>query len=98
METVITVAVILGMIALGAFVIHLLNGQHAERIAAFRYSRLLPGVRDRNTNPTPRPAHGADRTDARSARHDARSARRDHRDGGRGRLRPRGKRVRTRRT
>jgi hypothetical protein len=89
MDTVITVTVILGMIALGAFIIHLLNGQHAERIAAFHYSGLLPGVRDRNTT-SPRPTDGTDDGA------DGRGARRDHRDGGLGRLRPRGKHVRSR--
>ncbi|WP_063835359.1 hypothetical protein [Streptomyces sp. NRRL S-118] len=42
METVITTAVILGMIALGVLLIHLLNAQHDQRIAAFRYSDVLP--------------------------------------------------------
>jgi hypothetical protein len=93
METVITVAVILAMIALGAFVIHLLNGQHAERIAAFQYSRPLPGARDRSTTSTiPRPVNGTD--DGAKTR----GARRDHRDGGRGRQRPPGRQVRSYRT
>ena len=43
-ETVITVSVIIAMIMLGVLLIHLLNGQHNERIAAFRYSDALPGV------------------------------------------------------
>ncbi|WP_037731985.1 hypothetical protein [Streptomyces megasporus] len=42
MEIVITVAVIIGMIMLGALVIHRLNVQHGERITAFRYSDAAP--------------------------------------------------------
>ena len=89
MDALVTTAVILAMIALGAFLIHLLNGQHAERIAAFRYSRFLPGPRGRNTT-SPRPAEGGPVLPA------GHGARRDHRDGGRGRLRPRGNQVRSR--
>lgn len=44
METVITVAAILAMIALGMLVIHRLSTQHDARIAAFHYSDALPGV------------------------------------------------------
>jgi hypothetical protein len=33
----VTVAVIVGMIVLGMFLIHLLNSQHSDRIAAFHY-------------------------------------------------------------
>ncbi|MDT0547934.1 MULTISPECIES: hypothetical protein [Streptomyces] len=44
METVITVFVIIAMIMLGVLLIHLLNGQHNERIAAFHYSDALAGV------------------------------------------------------
>lgn len=36
-ETLVSVAVIVGMIVLGAFLIHLLNSQHSDRIAAFHY-------------------------------------------------------------
>jgi len=43
-ETVITVAAIVAMIVAGVLLIHLLNGQHAERIAAFHYGRILPGI------------------------------------------------------
>ncbi|MFI6855657.1 hypothetical protein [Streptomyces sp. NPDC050416] len=39
METFVTVAAILGMIALGVFLIHQLNSQHSDRIAAFHYGR-----------------------------------------------------------
>jgi hypothetical protein len=38
-ETFVSVAVILGMIALGVFLIHQLNSQHNNRIAAFHYGR-----------------------------------------------------------
>jgi hypothetical protein len=88
METVVTVAVILAMIALGAFLIQLLNRQHDEHISAFHYSKLLPGIRGRSTTP-PRQADGA-------AGAPGGSTRRDHRDGGRGRTRPRGPQVRSR--
>jgi hypothetical protein len=42
--TVITVAVLLALIALGAVLIHRLNAQHDQRIADFHYSDVLPGV------------------------------------------------------
>ncbi|WP_308406196.1 hypothetical protein [Streptomyces tricolor] len=42
--TVIAVAVLLVLIAVGVVLIHQLNGQHAQRIAAFHYSDVLPGV------------------------------------------------------
>jgi hypothetical protein len=42
MGDVVTVAAILSMIVLGAFMIHLLNGRHAERISAFHFSTSLP--------------------------------------------------------
>jgi hypothetical protein len=41
---VIAVAVLLVLIAVGVVLIHRLNGQHAERIAAFHYSDALPGI------------------------------------------------------
>ncbi|MGW0985617.1 hypothetical protein ACWD46_05170 [Streptomyces sp. NPDC002486] len=37
METFVTVAVILGMIALGVLLIRLLNSQHGDRMAGVRY-------------------------------------------------------------
>ncbi|MCX5047962.1 MULTISPECIES: hypothetical protein [unclassified Streptomyces] len=40
METFVVVLVILAMIAVGAFLIHLLNAQHGDRIAAFHYGRF----------------------------------------------------------
>ncbi|MFH8367805.1 hypothetical protein [Streptomyces sp. NPDC018031] len=58
METVITTAVILAMIALGILLIHLLNAQHGQRIAAFRYSEVLPGRGRRSRKPR-RPTGGA---------------------------------------
>ncbi|KOU60798.1 hypothetical protein ADK57_29130 [Streptomyces sp. MMG1533] len=45
MEIFVTVAVILAMIALGVLLIHLLNSQHDQRIAAFRYSSPRPALR-----------------------------------------------------
>lgn len=49
-----SVAVILGMIALGVFLIHRLNSQHNDRIAAFHYGRSgLPAA-----GPAPRKARG----------------------------------------
>jgi hypothetical protein len=38
-ETFVTVAAILGLIVLGVFLIHQLNSQHSDRIAAFHYGR-----------------------------------------------------------
>lgn len=60
METVITVSVIIGLIMLGVLLIHLLNGQHNERIAAFHYSDALPGV-GRRSRKSRRPASPPDR-------------------------------------
>ncbi|MEU5687813.1 hypothetical protein [Streptomyces venezuelae] len=80
MDTGITATVTLAMIALGAFVIHLLDPQHSERIAPHRYGRRLPGRRD---------AHGLTRPRPDGTAPSAVRARRDHRDGGRGRSRPR---------
>ncbi|MFE0332450.1 hypothetical protein ACFW08_37820 [Streptomyces sp. NPDC058960] len=42
--TVIAAAALLLLIAVGVVLIHRLNGQHAERIAAFHYSDALPGI------------------------------------------------------
>ncbi|WP_326575171.1 hypothetical protein OG889_08340 [Streptomyces sp. NBC_00481] len=39
METFVTVVVILALIAFGGLLIHLLNLQHSDRIAAFHYGR-----------------------------------------------------------
>ncbi|GGV19581.1 hypothetical protein [Streptomyces spectabilis] len=80
MDTGITVAAVLAMIALGAFLIHLLNDQHADRIALRQYARRLPGRSGSHSPAQPQP----DSTAPPAVR-----ARRDHRDGGRGRLRPR---------
>ncbi|GHF68997.1 hypothetical protein [Streptomyces thermodiastaticus] len=54
--TVIAVAVLLFVIAVGVVVIHRLNGQHDERIAAFRYSDALPGIGRRRSRRHGRPA------------------------------------------
>ncbi|MEU2930705.1 hypothetical protein ABZ636_37665 [Streptomyces sp. NPDC007251] len=42
--TLIAVAVLLVVIAVGVVLIHRLNTQHNERIDAFHYSDALPGV------------------------------------------------------
>jgi hypothetical protein len=47
-ETAVTVALIIFLIIAGMFLIHRLNAQHDERIAAFRYSDALPGIGRRN--------------------------------------------------
>ena len=60
METVITVSVIIGMIMLGVLLIHLLNGQHSERIAAFHYGDAMPGV-GRRSRKSRRPASRPER-------------------------------------
>jgi hypothetical protein len=57
-ETVITVSAIIAMIIVGVLLIHRLNGLHDERIAAFHYSNVLPGIgrRDRKGRRSARPA------------------------------------------
>ncbi|KAB7849129.1 hypothetical protein [Streptomyces mobaraensis] len=50
METAVTLAVMLIVIAVGAFLIHRLNAQHDERIAGFRYSGVLPWRDSRSRN------------------------------------------------
>lgn len=42
--TVIAAAALLLLIAVGVVLIHRLDGQHVERIAAFHYSDVLPGI------------------------------------------------------
>lgn len=86
MEIFVTAGVILAMVALGARLIHLLNNQHDERIAAFHYNRARPAGRG--------PAPSAPRKVRGRAATSGTDDRRDHRDGGRGRLRPR-RRART---
>ncbi|CAM5631999.1 hypothetical protein SHIRM173S_11975 [Streptomyces hirsutus] len=53
--TVIAVAALLVLIAVGVALIHRLNAQHDERIAAFHYSDALPGI-GRRTRRHRRPA------------------------------------------
>lgn len=84
MDTAVTVAVILAMTALGAFLVHRLNDRHADRIAQRQYSRPLPGHRGAPGSAQPRPV-----TAAAPAAHD----RRDHGDGDRVPLRPRHRSV-----
>ncbi|WP_199551480.1 hypothetical protein [Streptomyces sp. N35] len=87
MESALTAAAFLLLIALAAYVIHRLNLQHAERIALRTYSPAQPGQRPPTEpgiagTPPPRPAPlPADRH--------------DHRDGGRGRFGARRRRDRT---
>ncbi|MFI6034196.1 hypothetical protein ACIBBD_08510 [Streptomyces sp. NPDC051315] len=49
METFMTVVVVMAMIALGVLLIHLLNRQHSERIAAFHYGGFRATARERRT-------------------------------------------------
>ncbi|MGI5397972.1 hypothetical protein ACQEVG_00585 [Streptomyces sp. CA-135486] len=55
METAITVAVIIAMIVVGVLLIHLLNDQHEERIAAFHYGDIMPGIGRRRSRKSRRP-------------------------------------------
>jgi hypothetical protein len=57
-ETVITVAVVLAMIAMGVFLIHQLNAQHDARIASFRYGEAIQGLGRRRRPKRRRPAAG----------------------------------------
>ncbi|MCG8966297.1 hypothetical protein [Streptomyces sp. CL12-4] len=84
MEIFVTMIVLLAVIALGVLLIHLLNAQHDERIAAFHYGRSRPAVTGLGS-PVPRKARGRDGTSGFGAR-------RDHHDGELGRLRPRRRR------
>ncbi|MEU4970113.1 hypothetical protein [Streptomyces smyrnaeus] len=58
MDALVTVAVIIAMIALGVLLLHRLNAQHDQRIAAFRYSAALP-VRGGRRRKRRRPADSA---------------------------------------
>ncbi|MFD3581717.1 hypothetical protein [Streptomyces sp. NPDC058683] len=78
METFVTVVVLLAMVAVGVFLIHLLNNQHDDRISAFPYGRSRTAVR--GSAPSAR-----QKTRGRAGT----SGTGDHHDGGRGRLRPR---------
>ncbi|MEV6740095.1 hypothetical protein AB0N14_25375 [Streptomyces sp. NPDC051104] len=53
MEIAVTLALILGLIAVGALLIRRLNAQHDERIASFHYSGVLPW-RDSRSRKRPR--------------------------------------------
>ena len=86
METFVAVMVLLAMVVVGVLLIHLLNNQHDERIAAFHYSRSRSAVRGLAPS-APQRHRGRGGTSGAGDR-------RDHRDGGRGRLRPR-RRTRT---
>ncbi|MFJ8593790.1 hypothetical protein [Streptomyces sp. NPDC093598] len=81
MNAFLTAAALVVLIAVAAYVIHRLNLQHADRIAAYRYSAPLPGRRGRGT---PQAPVEPDRSESPTA-----GERRDHRDEGRGRFPPR---------
>lgn len=55
MEVFLTVTVIVAMIAIGVVLIELLNNQHNERIAAYRYGSPLPGRGGRDVKGEPEP-------------------------------------------
>ncbi|MEU0370049.1 hypothetical protein ABZ070_07255 [Streptomyces sp. NPDC006283] len=55
METVITVAAILAMIAVGVALIRRLDAQHGARIASYHYSDVRPGIRRRRSHKHRRP-------------------------------------------
>ncbi|MDK1348988.1 hypothetical protein QNO09_38215 [Streptomyces sp. 378] len=57
MNAYLAAAGILILVAVGAYVIHRLNLQHADRIAVYRYGSPLPGRRGRGT---PQPPSGPD--------------------------------------
>ncbi|MBE1601183.1 hypothetical protein SAMN06272781_1698 [Streptomyces sp. 1222.2] len=80
MNVLLTAAAFVVLIAAGAYVIHRLNIQHADRIAARRYSAAPPGRRSRGR---PRPAVGTDRSGSSVG-----GERTDRHDGSRGRLPP----------
>jgi hypothetical protein len=52
MNALLTAAAFVVLIAAAAYVIHRLNLQHADRIAAHRYSTPRPGRRGRGSRPT----------------------------------------------
>ncbi|MEV5431959.1 hypothetical protein [Streptomyces sp. NPDC052701] len=80
MNTALTIAAFLLLVAGGAYVIHRLNSAHDERIAAHTYSRFASGRRADDDR--------ADGTAAPPPSHAVPAAARDLRDGGRGRFRP----------
>ncbi|MER7900105.1 hypothetical protein ABTX62_29335 [Streptomyces sp. NPDC096046] len=57
MNAYLAAAAFLILVAVGVYVIHRLNLQHADRIAAYRYGSPLPGRRGRDT---PQPPSGPD--------------------------------------
>ncbi|MFF7161251.1 hypothetical protein ACFZBP_07645 [Streptomyces sp. NPDC008086] len=74
METFVTVIVVLAMIAFGVLLIHLLNAQHSDRMAAFHYGR--------SGMPVPGPALSAPRKARGRARGSGTAGRRDRHDDG----------------
>jgi hypothetical protein len=84
MDTLITVVVILAVIVFGVVVIRVLNGQPAERVAAFRYGRFRQDPRGRS--------NWSEKSDPPSdsfAGSSGVASHRDHRDAGHRQLRPR---------
>jgi hypothetical protein len=81
MNAFLTAAVFALLIAAAAYVIHRLNGRHADRIAPHHYSTPRPGRRGRGG---PRPP-----VEPRPSRPPSDGERRDHHDGGHGRFPPR---------
>ncbi|MDH6513894.1 hypothetical protein M2164_000368 [Streptomyces sp. SAI-208] len=87
MNTFLTAAAFIVLVAAAAYVIHRLNIEHADRIAVHRYSAALPDRRGRGTPPPPVEPGRSESPTSRE--------RRDHRDGGRGRFPPRRRRSPT---
>lgn len=80
MNVLLTAAAFVVLIAAGAYVIHRLDIQHADRIAARRYSAAPLGRRSRGR---PQPPVGTDRSGSSVG-----GERRTERDGGRGHVPP----------
>ncbi|MGW1667289.1 hypothetical protein [Streptomyces sp. NPDC002324] len=78
METFLTVTVIIAVIAFGALLIHRLNSQHGDRIAAFHYGHSDMPVAGPSP-PAPRKARARARTTGTGRRRDAGHGRLHHR-------------------
>ncbi|WP_331461992.1 hypothetical protein [Streptomyces sp. KMM 9044] len=87
MNALLTVSVVVVLVAVGAYVIHRLNIQHADRIAVHRYSTARPG-RLGHGRGVPQSPWGPDRSES-----PAGGNRRDPRDGSRGRFPSRRRRT-----
>ncbi|MER6349366.1 hypothetical protein ACWC10_32415 [Streptomyces sp. NPDC001595] len=91
MNAFLTTLAVLLLIAAGAYLIHRLNAEHAERIAVHRYSRALPTGPRHGTGTGPARSRGSTRTVPTPTG----DSRRGHLDGGRGRFPARRRRDRT---